>query len=127
MVLPAKPIKYVDAEGQTKIIRLRLDANAIADFDDILRRNTGDATASLMKLLSNIDPETKGSNLGFTDIRLLVYLGVRWDNPRFTLKDAGEVMAVVPLNELMGYMAEFIQDAFTISNPKGESSGEASP
>ena len=71
--------------------KLRYDHNALADLDMALIRDFG---KSLFAIFNSVDEETgvPFELAGFAGTRLLLWAGLKWEDPRLTVTGAGSLI-----------------------------------
>lgn len=91
---------------------LRFDFNAMAEFEAITGKN-----------YFKVNP----SNLSATDLRALLYACLKEDDEQLTLKQAGKLISMIPMEELGEKIKEAIQAAVATKDEKAVPLAGSSP
>jgi hypothetical protein len=89
-----KPYVIIELDKPRK---LRFSINQLVEIEEHLGKN-------IMELF-------RSGNLGLKELRTILWIGLKWEDPRLTIQKAGELMDLVPLN----YIAEKIGEALTVA------------
>ncbi len=83
---------------------IRLTTNALAKAEEIIG-----------KPISNF-----GDNMGFREIRTVLYCGLYWEDKELTEEKTGDIMDIIIENNGFGYLGEKVQEALSHALGKTE-------
>jgi hypothetical protein len=114
----SKPFIMVDLDRPR---RLRFDANALVAVEEVLGRP-----------LQEIIPPDEGRasrQVGFREMRALLWAGLLHEDPQLTLQQAGELLDLKQMNDIMAKVNEAITAAFpeAVKDEDAAKNGTAPP
>lgn len=112
----SKPFILVDLDRPRK---LRFDANALVALEEVLGR-------TIQEIIPT-EADRAAREVGFREMRALLWAGLLHDDPQITLTEAGKLLDLDRMGDIMGKVNEAIAAAFP--QPEGEPSknGTAPP
>jgi hypothetical protein len=121
MPTPFRAIKYHDADGNEKTVRFRMNANALCEFEELELKPRGLLIQDLSEVKNSEGQVVRTARFGYSDIRRLLYYGLKWERRDLKIEDVGEIMDDLPLDEISKIISEEMGKTFSV---KGEASGE---
>jgi len=100
--------------------RLRFDANALAAVEEVLGK-------PLHELFPAGEEGAAAKQLGFREMRALLWAGLLHEEERLNLRQAGELLDLERLEEIMGRVTEAVELAFPQTQLQGEPEKNGDP
>jgi hypothetical protein len=82
-----------------KIRYLRFDVNAMIEVEELIG-----------KPVTALDSE----ELGMKGLRSVLYAGLKWESPKLTLREAGDMMSAGLVSEGLDYLVDTLGDALML-------------
>ncbi len=104
-----KPYVIIELDKPRK---LRFSINQLVEAEELLGRP--------------ITEVFKDGRIGLRELRLLLWVGLKWEDRRLTLQQVGELMDTVSLTYIAEKLGEAITNAFGSEETEGDTKNEQS-